>query len=122
RRLAEQITDLAVDYLTTLDAHPIFPSTAGARTEQLFHRPLEDKGLGLDALRAVPDVIANSRAQNGRFFGYVLGSGEPVAATADLLASVLNQNLTAWRSGPAAATIERTVVEWLAGAIGCPGF
>ena len=122
RRLAEQITDLAVNYLTNLDAQPIFPPTTGARTEQLFHHPLGDKGLGADALRALPDVIANSRAQNGRFFGYVLGSGEPVAAIADLLASVLNQNLTAWRSGPAAATIEHTVVEWLAAAIGCPGF
>ena len=63
-----------------------------------------------------------SRVQNGRFFGYVLGSGEPVGAVADLLASVLNQNVTAWRSGPAAVMIEQTVVGWLAQAIGCPGF
>ncbi len=63
-----------------------------------------------------------SRVQNGRFFGYVLGSGEPVGAVADLLASVLNQNVTAWRSGPAAVMIEQTVVGWLAEAIGCPGF
>ena len=34
---------------------------------------------------------------------------------ADLLASVLNQNVTAWRSGPTAAAIEQTVVGWLAG-------
>ena len=67
-------------------------------------------------------MIENSRAQNSRFFGYVLGSGEPAAAAADLLASVLNQNVTAWRSGPAAVTLERTVVGWLAQAIGCAGF
>ena len=78
--------------------------------------------MGAEALEALQDVIKHSRAQNGRFFGYVLGSGEPVAAVADLLASVLNQNVTAWRSGPAAVTIERTVVGWLAQAIGCPGF
>jgi aromatic-L-amino-acid decarboxylase len=52
----------------------------------------------------------------------VLGSGEPVAAVADLLGSVLNQNVTAWRSSPAAVTLERTVVSWLAEAIGCAGF
>ncbi len=51
-----------------------------------------------------------------------MGSGEPVAAAADLLASVLNQNVTAWRSGPSATTIERVVVGWLAEAIGCRGF
>src|SRR5439155_1699619 len=53
---------------------------------------------------------------------YVLGSGEPVGAIADLLVSVLNQNVTAWRSAPAAVTLERTVVSWLAEAIGCAGF
>jgi hypothetical protein len=63
-----------------------------------------------------------SRAQNGRFFGYVLGSGEPVGAVADLLVSVLNQNVTAWRSGPAAVAIEHTVVAWLAQSIGCSMF
>jgi len=35
---------------------------------------------------------------------------------------VLNQNVTAWRSAPAAVTVERTVVRWLAEAIGCTGF
>ncbi len=35
---------------------------------------------------------------------------------------MLNQNVTAWRSAPAAVTIERTVLRWLAGAVGCEGF
>jgi aromatic-L-amino-acid/L-tryptophan decarboxylase len=122
RQLAERITHLTTEYLTTLDARPTFPPTSGARAEELFRHPLPEEALRADALEALEDVIQNSRAQNGRFFGYVLGSGEPVAATADLLASVLNQNVTAWRSGPAAVTIERTVVSWLAEAIACPGF
>jgi len=45
-----------------------------------------------------------------------------VAALGDLLASILNQNMTAWRSSPAGVTIERTVVRWLAEAVGCRGF
>src|SRR5205807_5524936 len=52
---------------------------------------------------------------------YVVGSGEAVGALGDLYASILNQNVTAWRSAPAAVTIERTVVEWIAEAVGCPG-
>ncbi len=67
-------------------------------------------------------MIDSSRAGGPRFFGYVLGSGEPVAAAADLLASVLNQTVTAWRSSPSAVTLERVVVGWLAEAIGCAGF
>jgi len=122
RRLAEQVTHFAAEYLADLDSHPTFPNTSGAETEQLFHTALPENGLGAKALTSLREVIKHSRVQNGRFFGYVLGSGEPVGAVADLLASMLNQNVTAWRSAPAAVTIERTVVEWLAQAIGCSSF
>jgi glutamate/tyrosine decarboxylase-like PLP-dependent enzyme len=45
-----------------------------------------------------------------------------VAAIGDLVASVLNQNVTAWRSAPSAVAIERMVVRWLAEAVGCRNF
>lgn len=122
RRLAEKVTELTADYLRELDSRPISPSTSGEETERFFRTPLSEKGLGAEALAGLQDVIEHSRAQNGRFFGYVLGSGDPVAAVADLLASVLNQNVTAWRSAPAAVSLERGVVSWLAQAIGCPEF
>jgi aromatic-L-amino-acid decarboxylase len=122
RRLADQVTRLATDYLESLDTRVIHPHANGKETESKFRTELPEEGLGENAMAGLDDVIRNSRAQNGRFFGYVLGSGEPVGATADLLASVLNQNVTAWRSGPAAVAIEKTVVGWLAQAIGCRDF
>ena len=122
RRLAERVTQLATGYLEGLNARSIHPHVSGQETEKLFRTEWPEKGLGEDALAGLDDVVNNIRAQNGRFFGYVLGSGDPVGATADLLASVLNQNVTAWRSGPAAAAIEKTVVGWLAKAIGCEQF
>jgi aromatic-L-amino-acid/L-tryptophan decarboxylase len=81
-----------------------------------------EKGLGGAAFDELSTVIEHSRSGNGRFLGYVMGSGEPVAALADLFTSVINQNGTAWRSGPATAVIERTVVSWLGQAFGCRGF
>ena len=122
RLLADRVTELAAEYLENIDAQPISPRTDGAETLQLFRTPLPEQGLGEEALGALTEVMRYSRVQNARFFGYVLGSGEPVGAVADLLASVLNQNVTAWRSGPAAAMIEQTVVSWLAQALGCPEF
>jgi glutamate/tyrosine decarboxylase-like PLP-dependent enzyme len=122
RRLAERVTKLAADYLESIDAQAISPATNGEETLRLFRAAMPEAGIGEEALNALPEVMRLSRVQNGRFFGYVLGSGEPVGAVADLLASVLNQNVTAWRSGPAAVMIEQTVVGWLAQAIGCPGF
>ena len=122
RKINKQIAEIAADYLDGLDARPIAPDSRGADTQSAFTSSLPEQGLRAEALNDIPAVLRHSRAQNGRFFGYVLGSGEPVGAAADLLASVLNQNVTAWRSGPAAMTIERTVVGWLAEAVGCKGF
>ena len=122
RRIAAGVTELSADFLTNIDSRPIFPKTSGIDTERIFSADLPELGGGADALAALADVIAHSRAQNGRFFGYVQGPGEPVAALGDLLASILNQNMTAWRSAPAGVTIERTVVRWLAEAVGCGGF
>jgi len=122
RSLVAHINELASSYLETLDSLPTFPATNGEDTNRIFAEGLPEQGMGMNAVTALRDVARLSRHQNARFFGYVLGSGEPVGAAADLLASVINQNVTAWRSGPAAVTIERTVVQWLAEAIGCAGF
>ncbi len=119
RDIAEKILGIAAEYLESLDARPVFPGSNGDEVNGHFEGELPEKGSGKEALERLVEVVRHCRCQNGRFFGYVLGSGEPIAATADLLASVLNQNVTAWRSGPAAITIERTVVGWLAQAIGC---
>lgn len=120
--LATKVVDLAAAWISGQDARAIFPATSGKTCEQLFAQELPQHGMGAEALAGLRDVMAHSRAQNGRFYGYVQGPGEPVAALGDLLASVVNQNMTAWRSSPAGVTIERTVVRWLAEAVGCHGF
>jgi aromatic-L-amino-acid/L-tryptophan decarboxylase len=122
RALADRVVELAAGLLAGLPTARTFPETSGAEVTAAFAAPVPEDGLGPAALDALGRVVELSRPPSPRFFGYVLGSGEPVAAIGDLLASVLNQNVTAWRSGPAAVTIERVVIGWLAEAIGCPGF
>jgi aromatic-L-amino-acid/L-tryptophan decarboxylase len=122
RLVYDRITHLALDYLAGIDQRPCVPNISGIESSSLFAGPLAERGIGPAALDDLSKVVDASRAQGPRFFGYVLGSGEPIAAGADLLASVLNQNVTTWRSGPAAVSLERLVVGWLAQAIGCAGF
>jgi hypothetical protein len=122
RSLAARVTDIAADLLAGLDDMRAFPAVRGEQVARAFEAPLPEEGLRARALDALGEVLALSRAPTPRFYGYVLGSGEPVAALADLLASILNQNVTAWRSAPAAVTIERQIVRTLAGALGCEGF
>jgi aromatic-L-amino-acid decarboxylase len=64
--------------------------------------------------------LMNASRHNGhpRFFGYVASPSTPAGAYADLLASALNQNVTSWRSSPAATEVERAVVRWLAELVG----
>jgi aromatic-L-amino-acid/L-tryptophan decarboxylase len=122
RTLANEITEIAAQYLEALDSRPVAPATTGKQSRDMFSGPLPMEGEGAKVLTSLSQIIGHSRVQNARFWGYVLGSAEPAGAAADLLASVLNQNVTAWRSSPAAVMIEKTVVGWLAEAISCPGF
>jgi aromatic-L-amino-acid/L-tryptophan decarboxylase len=122
QQLSEQIARLATGYLARLDEGPIQPAVTGVGLAELLGGEAPESGCGARVVDLLRSVVDGSRVQNGRFLGYVMGSGEPAGAAADLLASVLNQNLTAWRSAPAGVTVERTVVRWLAGAIGCDAF
>ena len=122
RQLGNQVVNFAAQVLAGLPEERTFPATSGSETNAVFDRPLPEGGLGPAELDDLTAVVALSRPPSPRFFGYVLGSGEPVAAVGDLLASVLNQNVTAWRSAPAAVTIERVVVRWLTESLGCSGF
>jgi len=121
RQLSLKMVEMTTSYLEQMDSFPIFPARHSELTPS-WRAPLPEHGIGSAALAAVGDITKGARVQNGRFFGYVLGSGEPVAALADLFVSVLNQNVTAWRSSPAAVEIEHTVIRWLASAVGCEGF
>jgi aromatic-L-amino-acid decarboxylase len=122
RALADRVSAMAADFLASLGAMRAFPQVNPEEAARAFDTPLPEEGLHGAALDDLARVMALSRAPTPRFFGYVLGSGEPVAALADLMASVLNQNVTAWRSAPAAVSLERHLVRSLAAAIGCPAF
>ncbi len=121
-QLAERVAEIATAYLKELSERAIPAEGSGESIEAALRHSFPEKGLPEEALAGLREATRYSRAQNGRFFGYVLGSGEPAAAAADLLCSVLNQNVTAWRSSPGAVTIEKEVVGWIAHAIGCDGF
>jgi aromatic-L-amino-acid decarboxylase len=121
--LAHELSDFTAKYLEELPLLRAYPeSISGPEVEQLFATDLPVEGMGTAAFDLLPQVFEKSRPASPRFFGYVFGTGEPIASLGQFAASVLHQNATAWRSGPSANAIERTVVRWIAGAIGCAGF
>jgi len=123
RALAHSLSDFTADYLDRLPAIRSYPENIrGVEIDQLFTGEIPIDGIGGAAFDLLPEIFQNSRPASPRFFGYVFGSGEPIAALGQFASAVLHQNATAWRSGPSANAIERTVVRWLASAIGCESF
>jgi len=121
--LAYQLSSFASNYLSQLDRLPTYPpQSTGPQTESLFAEEIPLEGLGDHAFDSLAEIFEHSRPASPRFFGYIFGSGEPVGMLGEFAASVLHQNVTSWRSAPAAVTIEHTVVRWLAHSIGCGEF
>lgn len=121
-RLTDEAAALAKNYWASLDDRRACFISSGAETQVLFSRAWPEAGLGRAVLNDFATIAEHSRPSGGKFFAYVMGSGEPVGAIGELLAAVLNQNTTSWRSAPAATMIEKTVIGWLADAVGCAGY
>jgi aromatic-L-amino-acid/L-tryptophan decarboxylase len=79
--------------------------------------PVDGEGVE-DLLGACAAVLAAGRRTTPAFFGYVQSPPAPVAVAADLLASAADQNLTSWRSGPAAAAVEHQTLRWIGEFVG----
>src|SRR5262245_49948994 len=121
-RLTEEVMSLVATYWASVDSRSVYPVMDAQALTKRFSRPWAEKGMGRAVLEDFQDIAAQARVSNGSFFGYVAGSGEPVGALGEMLAATLNQNVTSWRSAPAAVTIERIVIAWLAEGVGCGGF
>jgi glutamate/tyrosine decarboxylase-like PLP-dependent enzyme len=128
----EEIRDMGVAALDWVTAYHsqirdlrVAPDTSAADLKAQLSEPLPAKGRDFSVLlETFREVVVPGARHNGhpRFFGYVSAPGTAVAAVADLLASALNSNLTAWRSAPAPTELEHVAIAWIAEALGCdPG-
>ena len=109
-------------YYESLRELPVYPRTSATDLKARLAEPLPQEGRAVaELLDLFREVIVPGSRQNGhpRFFGYVSAPGTAVASVADLLASTLNANLTAWRSAPAPVELERLTIDWIKEALGC---
>lgn len=124
RQLGDGLLDLAAQWLAAESDAPVLRRPGGEALAALFADPPPEHGVDdavlFDALR---DKVLRYSRRNGhpRQWAHVCASPDPVGALADLLVSVVNQNVTAWRSAPAAVTVERQVLRWLDTLVGFDG-
>jgi glutamate/tyrosine decarboxylase-like PLP-dependent enzyme len=116
RRWGNAAIEAMASYLDSIRDRRVYPNTTARQIREKLDRALPDEGVAFDRLlETFNDVIVATSRHNGhpRMFGYVQAPGTAIAAIADLLASTLNANLTAWRSAPAAVEIERLTIDWI---------
>ena len=108
--------DAMASYLASIRDRRVYPQTTAREIREKLESELPDDGVGFERLlETFLDVIVPMSRHNAhpRMFGYVQAPGTAIAAFADLLASTLNANLTAWRSAPAAVELERLTINWI---------
>jgi aromatic-L-amino-acid/L-tryptophan decarboxylase len=122
RALLTGVTALAEHELAAARSGPVFerpPSAAEVDRVIGADRALPVDGESMDELLAAcASVLAAGRRTTPAFFGYVQSPPAPVGVAADLLASATDQNVTSWRSAPAAAAVEQQTVRWLGDFVG----
>ncbi len=122
RALLAGVTALVEQEIDAARSGPVFESPPSA--VDVDRRVGADRALPVDGesvedlLAACAAVLAGGRRTTPAFFGYVQSPPAPVAVVADLLASAADQNLTSWRSGPAAAAVELQTLRWLGEFVG----
>ncbi len=119
--MANAAVELMAEYLGTLRDRRLYPRTSSREIREHLDRSLPKEATDFEhLLELIGKPLLELSRHNGhpRMFGYVQAPGTAIAAIADLLASTLNANLTAWRSAPAAVEIERLTIDWIKQIIG----
>src|SRR6266403_2538922 len=116
RDWGNSVTQFMIDYLGGLRDHPAYRHTSSREIRSRLDLKLPTKGTDFDSLLKIfRETIVPFSRQNAhpRMFGYVQSPGTPIGAFADLLASILNANLTIWRSAPTPVELERLTIDWI---------
>ncbi len=119
--MGDAAVDVMASYLTSIRDRRVYPQTTARQIREKLEKELPEEGVDFEhLLETIQDIILPMSRHNAhpRMFGYVQSPGAAIAAFADLLASTLNANLTAWRSAPAAVELERLTIDWIKQIIG----
>lgn len=107
-------------YFVDQTTMPVYPAASARELTARLSNVLPRDPQSVAQALADFDEVARYGRHNGhpRMFGYVQSSGSFAGVIGDFLASAINQNVTSWRSAPAATTIEHQVIEWLKSMVG----
>ena len=123
RELLRRTTELAADFLESLDARPRLAPGDGRGAARRASRTARDEPL--DPIEVIEDLAGAAEPgvvgiPGGRYFGFVIGGATPASLAADWLTSVWDQNAGLVVGGPSAAVVEEIAGTWLKELLGVP--
>lgn len=119
--LGHQFVDLLTGYFEHLEEKPVFPDVEPQVLTGLFEEPLpEDPTPAESVLAEIQEKLLPYCTHVGHpgYMGLITPSPNPIGILGDFLCSALNQNLGVYSVGPAAVTMERRTLRWLADLVG----
>jgi aromatic-L-amino-acid/L-tryptophan decarboxylase len=120
RALGHRMVDDMMDYLEQVRERPVWrpvPAETRAALDEPTPRGPTDPAAVYRQFREhiLPYPTGNIHP---RFWGWVMGTGTPLAMLADMLASGMNAHLAGYDQSP--ALVERQVIRWMAELLGFP--
>jgi glutamate/tyrosine decarboxylase-like PLP-dependent enzyme len=121
RALAHRMVDEMLDHLEALSEKPIWQEIPDDVERLIADEPLPILGQGEQAAyEAFHEFVLPYPNGNlhPRFYGWVQGSGLPLANMADMLASAMNPHMAGFRHAP--ILVEEKLIAWIAEIMGFP--
>ena len=120
RALGHQMLDDALTYLETIRERPVWQPVP-EQIKQHMQQPLPQKPQDLEAVYNdfVENILPYSMGNiHPRFWGWVIGTGDPIGVLAEMLAATMNPNLAG--GDHVANYVEKQVLDWCKQMMGFP--
>jgi aromatic-L-amino-acid decarboxylase len=123
RRHAHAFVDWMVDYLATVERHPV---RAQVRPGQVAARLPEAPPAEGEPMAAIFEDFERivlpgmTHWQHPSFFAYFPANSSPPSVLAEMLTATLGAQCMLWQTSPAATEMETRVLDWLRRMIGLP--
>jgi glutamate/tyrosine decarboxylase-like PLP-dependent enzyme len=123
RELGYRVIDMLVEHFENLPSKQVTRKAPRRAMEERLREPIPERGLGVDAVlrRLERDVLGNMmHLDHPRFFAFIPGPSNYVAAMAEALATGFNVFAGTWLEASGPAQIELVTVDWLRQICGMP--
>jgi aromatic-L-amino-acid/L-tryptophan decarboxylase len=123
REIGYRVIDRIVEHLATLSNQPVGAKADPAQLRPALMEPIPENGMEFEAVldQVEREVLRHTMHVNHpRFFAYVPGPSNYVAAMADAIIAGYNVFAGTWVSGSGPAAVELAAIDWLREICGMP--